>query len=135
MAMTKAEKLRLETLENELREAKALRFTEPVLPDIDPPGPGFDKETNGFTIVGSGQYAQVKVGWSTSIGHGVGYASRSEQRKAGLGGSQGARHLYSTRLLALRGMRNAVEKEAAQRLARIDKMIEEEISGSGSDRS
>ena len=41
--------------------------------------------------------------------------------------TQGSRRLYSTRLLALRALRNAVERECADRLAKVDQMIEDAI--------
>jgi hypothetical protein len=40
--------------------------------------------------------------------------------------------MFSTRLLALRGLRSAVEYEAAQKLARIDEQIEADLKDEAS---
>lgn len=45
--------------------------------------------------------------------------------------AQGSRHLFSTKLLALRALRREIEKHSAKRLRDIDRMIEEEESKEG----
>jgi hypothetical protein len=42
--------------------------------------------------------------------------------------SQGARSLYSTKLLALKAMRNEMERKAARELAKVDALIEQEAA-------
>lgn len=128
MAMNKSEKARMEALEQQLREAKALRWTDPVTPDIPPPEGGSMRETSGFAALGSLQYGRVEPASSSCVAHGRGYSTRAEQQKAGSSGSQRPIHLFSTKLLALRALRNSMEREAAQRIAIIDKMIEDEIA-------
>jgi hypothetical protein len=46
-----------------------------------------------------------------------------------MSGSQGARSLFSSRLLALQALRRAVEIDCCKRLRRIDAMIEKEMEG------
>ncbi|WP_134043815.1 hypothetical protein [Paraburkholderia caballeronis] len=127
MAMTKAEKARVEQLETELREAKALRWTERVTPDIPVPMGGSFAETSGYTLIGSRDYIRVEPAWSSCVFHGTGYASSKEQKAHRGSASQKGIALYSTRLLALRAMRFEIESGAAKRLSSIDKMIEDEI--------
>jgi hypothetical protein len=118
MAMTKKEKARIE----ELLTFVALRYTADVgLPDIPIPDSG--KKTQGYLPVGvAGDNPRVEPVESESVSHativkGVVLSTAS----------QGGRALYSTRLLALKALRNEVEKLCAQQLRRIDVMIDEEI--------
>jgi hypothetical protein len=115
MSMTKKEKAAFEAL---LTRA-ALRATSPVIPDVPPP----DHSTNGLAtgflfIAPSSPYARVDIACSSSIHHAVGYTDKTT--------SQGARSLYSTRLMALRALRYEVEQECASRLRKVDQMIEAE---------
>ena len=119
MAMTKKEKALLESLENELRLAKAFRFTDKVNPDVLAPLPGesFGKLVTGYLIVGEqGDNPRVEVACSSSIHHSAGRNDRTT--------TQGPRNLFSTRLLALKAMRNIVEIRFASMLAEIDRKIE-----------
>lgn len=122
MAMNKAEKQKMADLENELRKARAMRFTDKVVEDVPPPSIGvkFGELTTGFAVVGTGEYARVDVACSSSVNHAIGRTDKTS--------SQNAKPLYSTRLLALRACRNKVEEYAASRLAAIDLMIEAEIN-------
>ena len=115
--MTKKEKAAMDAL----RQLAALRWTAPVAPDVQPPAT-FGGASTGYFF--NAYSAEVSPGWSSSIYHGHGAAPA----KAGLTGSQGARALYSTRLLALRAMRHAIELECARKLASVDLAIEEESS-------
>lgn len=108
--MNKSEKARMEALEQQLREAKALRWTDPVQPDIPAPEGGSMRETSGFAAFGALQYGRVEPAWSSCVSHGRGYSTRAEQKKAGSGGSQNPIALFSTRLLALRALRNSMER-------------------------
>lgn len=128
MAMTKAEQAHVAKLEKDLREARALRFTEPVMPDLPEPK-GFQATyTSGFSAHYYNGNFKVSPAWSGSVTHGIGYASKEEQDKAGSSGRQNAAALYSTRLMALRAVRNTVEHEASRILARVDAEIESEIA-------
>jgi hypothetical protein len=63
---------------------------------------------------------------STSVSH----------RNAGSSsGSQGGRALYSTRLLAMKALRRAMEKECARRLRMVDCMIEKEVGNEEEERT
>ena len=123
MAMTKKERAELDGLLKALRLAKALRWTDPVNPDVPRPTPGTfgAPMAIGFLFVGElGDHPRVDVACSSAIGHSVGNTGRTT--------TQGARSLYSTRALALKALRNEVEKACAERLARIDAQIDAEIN-------
>lgn len=123
MAMTKAERERMAELEVALREALALRWTDLVTPDI--PKPGYQEKTSGFVF--NAYSSDVRPAWSSSAYHGIGYSSEEEQRASRLSARQQGIPLFSTRLLALRGLRHELECEAAKRLAAIDAQIEAEL--------
>jgi hypothetical protein len=97
------------------RERAALHWTDLApAPDVMPPeGSGL---STGYTF---NVYAQrVDVACSGAVSHSVGRTDRTT--------TQGARRLYSTKLLALQALRNAMEREFAKRLAAIDVQIESE---------
>jgi hypothetical protein len=120
MAMTKKEKAALE----EALTLSALRATAGAQPDVMPPS-SFSGHTSGFLFAGErGDYPKVFEAWSESVSHG-----RGESRLASMSGSQGARSLFSSRLLALQALRRAVEIDCCKRLRRIDAMIEKEMEG------
>lgn len=102
----------------ELHVRLALRFTEPLEPDVPPPGQ-------------SGNWNQLTTGWvfnsfnrkvdcacSSSVNHAVGSTTKTS--------TQQPRHLYSTRLLALKALRAVKEREYAEALRSIDLGIEAE---------
>lgn len=111
MTMTKKEK---EVFEAALTAA-ALRTTSDVAPDVSPPISG--GLSKGFAVVAaSSEYARVEPACSSSVNHGIGQQDRTT--------TQGPRHLYSTKEMALKAMRRAVERHCAGRLRYIDRMIE-----------
>lgn len=117
MAMTKKEKEAHEALLRQVRILGALRFTDKVLPDVPHPKNGdYNALTKGFLF--NSHSICIAPACSSSTGHN----SWNNQATS----SQGARDLYSTRLLALKAMRNEIEQESAKRLADIDAMIEDE---------
>jgi len=126
MPMTKAERQRMADMEEQIRLLKALRWTEEVSPDVPAPllpaedERGF-KKTTGFLFSVYG--GEVKPACSSWANHGYGTIKKQDLR--------GPKDLYSTRLLALRGLRYHVELECAEKLARIDAMIETEQKGGG----
>jgi hypothetical protein len=130
MAMNKKEQEQMTALQKALRLAKALRWTEPVAPDLLPPH-AFNKETSGFAF--NTHSGTVSPAWSDSVSHSIGHASREAMGRSSA--SQRSSPLYSTRLRALRAMRAVVEKEVAERLAAIDAKIEMElgVAGAGDD--
>lgn len=119
--MTKKETAEMDSLREQLRLAKAMRFTEEVKPDLPEPeynnGPEF-KKGYLFNAYGEGRVAPA---CSSTVHHCFGSQDKTT--------TQGSRALYSTRLLALRGLRHTVELECAKRLANIDAQIEKETAG------
>jgi hypothetical protein len=101
---------------------KALRWTEEVGTDLIPPQPGElgNRMIKGFLFSTYGN-GEVKPACSSSVYHNYGSSEKTT--------TQGSRSLYSTRLLALKGLRGQVEYECAKKLARIDVMIEAERDG------
>ena len=115
MAMTKKEK---EALDAALTAA-ALRTTADVSADVPPP------KSNGLAkgwlpVAERSNFPRVEPACSSSFYHGKGQQDKTN--------SQGARSLYSTKILALKALRRAVEKDCAERLRKVDRMIEEESS-------
>ena len=118
MAMNKKEKQLLEDLQDKLRLAKALRWTEEVLPDVSPPAleDNFGALSTGFSM---NSYSQrVVEACSSSCSHGLDRTDRTN--------SQGSRHLFSSKLLAFKAMRWEIELKCAKELSQIDKLIEQE---------
>lgn len=122
--MNKKETAAFEQLQQELRLAKALRFTEPVSADVPPPSSNErgSRLTVGYDYAGAAGTAggRVEVACSSSNCHALGRTDKTT--------SQGSRALYSTKLLALRALRNEIEQGCAARLAAIDKQIEHELA-------
>lgn len=121
MPLTKREHEAFARLEYELAIARALRFTEPVEPDVMPPeGRYGDKGlSKGWTF---NAYSQtVDVGCSSSVSHAIGRTDKTT--------SQRAIRLYSSKLLALKALRHEVELKCASQLAAIDRQIAAEMDG------
>lgn len=115
--MTKLSKKAQEELLNQQREARiraSLHWTEPADgPDVQPPtGSGL---VTGYLY--NAYTNRVDVACTSSVTHAFGRDDKTT--------TQHPRSLYSTRLRALLALRNAVERECAERLAKIDRMIEE----------
>ncbi len=121
MAMTKAERERFAALENDLAESRAFRRTEEVKPDLPVPDNGSGGKTYGFRAhaYGAIEY-KADAHASTSIGNHSYYEGKR------CGGSQRGVPLCSTRERALRVVRNQLENNFAQALARLDAEIEAE---------
>lgn len=112
---SKAERERREQAAREARIRAALHWTEMAPgPDVAPPSGGGLSTGYLFNAYAS----RVNAACSSSVSHAFGQTDRTT--------TQGARWLYSTRLLALHALRSAVERECAERLAEIDRQIEEE---------
>ena len=117
MAMNKKEQAMVEALKTEASFYKTLE----VLPDLHPP-----KETGeltkGYVYMGAlSDYPTVVVACSSKTGHNVG---RNDETS-----TKNPIDLFSTKILALRALRHKVEKQACEKLRRIDKMIEKEVLG------
>lgn len=126
MAMNKQEKAELEALKKELLLNAALRWTEKVETDVPIPthDVSFGTLSKGFLHVAAmGDSPRVELACSSTINHSTGRNDKTT--------TQGARRLYSTRLLALKALRNEVEQHCAKKLAEIDKDIYEEKNSNG----
>ena len=124
MAMTKKERAAMDNAINKLAIVAALRWTDPV--DKDLPHPTWENhgaDISGWDYRSHGDYPMAYEAWSEMCAHGDG-----PKRTSRICGSQNGVDLYSTKLLALKACRHEVEKEAARKLAKIDRMIEEEKS-------
>ena len=108
--MTKAEKAMLEDSETRA----AFHRTPEVMPDLMPPEMG-GQRAMGWAVVGR---STVEAVWTDSGSHGF----------RGCYASKGSISIYSTRMLALRGLRHEVELESARRLRAIDLMIAKETT-------
>jgi len=125
MAMTKAEKQRMEELEKEVRIARALRYSTYAPPKKIHVGSN-NQRINGYLIFGSridgtvwGAESAVMEAWSESVRHGQG--KYQEGRTIA---SRDSCPLYRTRHDALIGLRLEKEKHFATILADIDRAIE-----------
>lgn len=114
MAMNKKEQKELE----DAKIAAALRWTAPVAPDVNPPSPMHPGERLSKGFLFNAHSREVRPSCSSSISHSYGRDDKTT--------SQGARALYSTRLLALKALRHECEKQFAEILRIIDKRIEGE---------
>ena len=110
MAMTKKEAEVLRAALERADTLMALRWTDPVNPDIPPPSDGC---TEGWVF--NSYSKKVERGWSTNVSHGTG-----EARKAG---SQKSCWLFSTKANALAAMRNEIEMRSAKILLDVDRCI------------
>lgn len=125
--MTKAEKAALDTALRSARVNRALRWSDPA-PARDVPIPT-NGETSGWNFnvasargFNSSQLCSGAVfrAWSTPTANGSGPYRQ-------LSSSRGGCALYSTRALALRALRAAIEADTAGLLADIDVEIEKEV--------
>ena len=118
MAMNKKEVAEVERLKQELRLKGALRATSNVEPDVPIPLSFTESLSKGVLFSGeTSSWPRVEPACSSCVFHNFGDDTRTS--------TQGSRRLYSTRLLAARALRYAVEQDCCARLARLDKMIEE----------
>jgi len=115
MAMTKKEQAAMQAAINRADTLAALRWTSPVLRDVDVPKDGYSEgwDYNAWT-------QEVFMGWSSPVCHGTGRAPETGNRRTG---SQGPRCYYSTQALALAAMRHDIEIKAAADLLKIDRRI------------
>lgn len=115
MAMTKKERAEIDALVKKLRISGALRWTEEVKPDVPIP--------KGWQGLSKGWLPRAWDGTAEPACSSAVHHARGQNDKTT---SQGAKELYSTRLLALKAARHQVEMEAAEKLAQIDERIEAE---------
>jgi len=122
MAMSKKEQQLLAECQQQLRLAKALRFTELVYPDVPIPDRWNRHLVKGWLYAGSAGSFRVDVACSSCTSHAFGRDDGVTQQEP--------QALYSSRLLALKAARNALEQQCASWLARLDTEIENEKGGS-----
>lgn len=109
MSMTKKEIAELEAMRSELQLVAALRWTEPIAPDV--PIPEGQKLSTGW-VTG---YNRVDVACSSSIFHSYGRTDKTT--------CQSPCKLFSTKLRALKALRYEMERRFAGELARVDRQI------------
>jgi hypothetical protein len=120
--MNKKEQKAFDDLKEQLRIAKAMRFTEDVPEDV--PIPKEWKELakgwlfNAYRWKSYANPTAVDKACSSTTGHDFGSDTKTS--------TQGPKPLFSTKLRALKAMRRAIELEYAKSLADLDKLIEEE---------
>jgi hypothetical protein len=122
MAMTKKEKAAFDEAILKAQTLGALRWTSPVAKDLPRPD-SWGTATSGWCF--NSYSCDVTQAWSEVSAHGYG-PTRSK-----LSGVQNGVDLFSTKLLALRALRHAVECESAGKLRKIDAMIEAEETKGG----
>ena len=118
MAMNKKEQAEMAELKKQLSIVRALNWTQPVIKDVPRPDSG---TTHGYNF--NTHNCLVYEVWSQPVRHGTGRAPTPHGSA-----SQNGIAMYSTKILALRGLRYAVELECAKKLAAIDAQIEAEES-------
>jgi hypothetical protein len=118
MAMTKKEQAEFDAALDRANTLAALRWTWPVEKDVPVPS-GWAESTTGWDF--NAYSVKVEQMWSEASSHGPG------AMRAGIASQRGC-ELFSTRLLALRALRHAVENDSAGKLRKIDEQIELENS-------
>ncbi len=117
--MTKKEKAAFDAAIKEAQLLAALRFTQPVEPDVKPPAGWKEEYSEGWDF--NAYSGRVWLGWSTTVSHGTGPAPLKGERH--FNGSQNSRAMYSSEALALRAMRHEMELKFAEQLRQVDESI------------
>jgi hypothetical protein len=117
MTMNKREQAEVAELRHQLALARALRCTPVVLPDVPIPT-RFHNLVKGFLYCASQSAWRVEPACSSCHEHSFGNNDKTTIRDG--------KKLFSTRLLALRALRNDAERQCAEWLAAIDAMIDRE---------
>lgn len=123
MAMNKKEQKLLE----DMKVRAALRWTfdydAPLLEDVPKPDPGSDvRYVEGWSVHSYLGHPGVSPSWSRWGAHGRDH----EGDQVRYGGSQGGIDQFSSKLLALRALRQRLELKVAEMLHAVDVQIEEE---------
>lgn len=122
--LSKKKQADLAQQEQEARIRAALHWTETAEgPDVMPPLPS-DPLATGYVF--NAYVLRVDVACTSSAFHAIGRIDRIELQRP--------MRLYSSRLRALLALRNVVERECAERLAKIDQLIAEEENNATVDR-
>lgn len=126
MSMTKKERAEFDALIKECQILGALRWSGySDTPDVPVPESGTVTGWYSHAYLGSlGKLpGNIGHGWTTSVSHGDGVPDRPYRF-----GSQGARAMYSTRLIALKALRAKIERQCAEVLRNVDLAIAEEAN-------
>lgn len=116
MAMNKKEQQAFAEMQQQVALAKALRWTEPVQPDVMPPTG--NELRKGFLFNSYIGGPRVDKACTSAVHHAFGQNDKTT--------TQQARCLYSTRLLALKALRHELELKCAAILLGIDQQIDKE---------
>ena len=122
--MTKKEQQQFQELKEEFDLYRALRWTASIETDVSVPESSYGNTeglAKGFLFNDYLGGPRVERACSSSVGHAFGQDDRTT--------TQNPRRLYSTRLLALKALRYALEKKCAEKLLEIDRQIQKEESG------
>jgi hypothetical protein len=116
MSMNKKEQAEFDAAKKAVIVARALNWSEPVERDIPAPQNG---ESKGFTFnTYSTEVLFALSSWGFHATSRDGFPKKTS--------TQRGVNLFSTKLLALKALRCAVEKECAEKLAGIDMQIQAE---------
>lgn len=127
MAMTKAERDKVATLEAELLKARALGWRHYPPAEMIPAPKHGEPATRGYLM--NVHRGEVTIWFAASkwhshmTSHAVNHVAKWAADDLDYGGSKGAVAIFPTRLSALRAARLAAQEEAAASLARIDWLI------------
>lgn len=121
MVMTKKERAETDAEIDRWRTAAALRWTEVVAPDVARPTATFGKHATGFRAQTTTYGVEVNQFWAAHSVFGMGTDPDSTPSYLV---SRGSINLHSTKILALKALRNQVEKKAAEDMLAIDKSID-----------
>lgn len=106
-----------------LKTDAALRWTDPVEPDLAVPKTGFTQgwSINVYTFIQGRHIGDcVHEAWSESTRNGWGKRFAEGQLQSA---AQGGTRLYSTRIRAMKALRHAAEQKTAERLRQLDSLI------------
>lgn len=117
--MNKKEQAAFDQAKLDLAVVRALRWSPETIiePDVEPPD-SLTKITTGF-LFNSYAEGRIEEAWSRTMSHGIGKPPEGRGT-----GSQNARRLYASKVLALRAMRCEMEMQFARILAGVDAKIE-----------
>lgn len=118
MAMNEKERTEFDAAKKAVVVARALNWSEPVARDLLPNN-AVVGEVCGFTF--NAYNGEVLYALSGTVSHAT---SRDDFPKRT--STQRGIAMFSTKLLALKAMRHEVEKECAEKLAKIDMQIQAE---------
>lgn len=118
--MNKKERAEYQAAIDRCETLAALRWTDPVERDVPAPTPDSASGTYSEGWDYNAHSKLVWLGWSGPVSHGDGPAPSGGLYRSG---RQNSRSLFSTKALALKAMRNEIERMAAENLREVDRRI------------